>query len=86
MASRMVNPMLWDGDNVQRAYCNAHVHPLRERLPAIGPGMCRRPTTQQTEVVSPVSPYLDPVFLQYLLAGVQFAIGDLPGETTPSAE
>jgi hypothetical protein len=30
--------------------------------------------------------YLDPVFLQYLLAGVQFAIGDLPGETTPSAE
>ncbi len=30
--------------------------------------------------------YLDAVFLQYLLAGVQFAIGDLPGETTPSAE
>lgn len=30
--------------------------------------------------------YLDPVILQYLLAGVQFAIGDLPGEATPSAE
>jgi type 1 glutamine amidotransferase len=28
--------------------------------------------------------YLDPVFLRYMLAGVQFAVGDLPGDTTPS--
>ena len=27
---------------------------------------------------------LDPAFLAYLLSGVQFAIGDLPGETSPS--
>jgi len=30
--------------------------------------------------------YLNPVFLRYLLAGIQFAIGDLPGDTTPSAK
>jgi type 1 glutamine amidotransferase len=29
--------------------------------------------------------YSDPRFLQYLLAGIQFAIGDLPADTTPSA-
>ncbi|HUT37496.1 MAG TPA: ThuA domain-containing protein [Planctomycetota bacterium] len=28
--------------------------------------------------------YLNPAFLRYLLAGIQFAIGDLPGDTTPS--
>jgi len=29
--------------------------------------------------------YLNPLFLRYLLAGMQFAIGDLPAETAPSA-
>jgi type 1 glutamine amidotransferase len=28
--------------------------------------------------------YSSPLFLRYLLAGIQFAIGDLPGDTTPS--
>jgi len=28
--------------------------------------------------------YLDAAFLRYLLAGIQFAIGDLPADTTPS--
>jgi len=28
--------------------------------------------------------YSSPLFLQYLLAGIQFALGDLPGDTTPS--
>ena len=31
-----------------------------------------------------IKTYLDPLFLRYLLAGIQFAIGDLPGDTTPS--
>jgi type 1 glutamine amidotransferase len=30
------------------------------------------------------APYSSPLFLQYLLAGIQFAIGDLPADTTPS--
>jgi type 1 glutamine amidotransferase len=30
------------------------------------------------------APYSNPLFLQYLLAGIQFALGDLPGDTTPS--
>lgn len=30
--------------------------------------------------------YFNPVFLRYLLAGTQFAVGDLPGDTTPSGE
>jgi type 1 glutamine amidotransferase len=30
--------------------------------------------------------YWNPFFLKHLLAGVQFAIGDLPGETAPSAK
>jgi type 1 glutamine amidotransferase len=30
--------------------------------------------------------YWNPLFLRHVLAGVQFAIGDLEGETTPSAE
>jgi len=30
------------------------------------------------------TPYLHPLFHRYLLAGIQFALGDLPGETTPS--
>lgn len=30
--------------------------------------------------------YWNPVFLKHLLAGIQFAIGDLPGETAPSAK
>ncbi len=30
--------------------------------------------------------YWNPVFLRHLLAGVQFAIGDLPGETAPGSE
>ncbi|MCY3022112.1 MAG: ThuA domain-containing protein [Planctomycetota bacterium] len=30
--------------------------------------------------------YWNPLFLRHLLAGVQFAIGDLPGETAPSAQ
>jgi type 1 glutamine amidotransferase len=29
--------------------------------------------------------HFHPGFLRYLLAGIQFAIGDLPGDTTPSA-
>jgi uncharacterized protein len=29
-------------------------------------------------------PYSNPLFLQYLLAGIQFALGDLPADTTPS--
>jgi type 1 glutamine amidotransferase len=29
-------------------------------------------------------PYLAPLFPQYLLAGIQFANGDLPADTTPS--
>lgn len=28
--------------------------------------------------------YLDPAFMAYLLSGIQFAVGDLPGETSPS--
>ena len=32
------------------------------------------------------SPYSSPLFLQYLLAGIQFALGDLPGDTTPSTK
>lgn len=31
-------------------------------------------------------PYSNPLFLRYLLAGIQFATGDLPGDTTPSAK
>ncbi len=30
--------------------------------------------------------YANPTFLRHILAGIQFAIGDLPGETTPNAE
>ena len=30
------------------------------------------------------APYSHPLFLRYLLAGIQFALGDLPGDTTPS--
>lgn len=30
------------------------------------------------------APYSNPLFLRYLLAGIQFAAGDLPGDTTPS--
>ena len=30
--------------------------------------------------------YANPMFLHHLLAGIQFAIGDLPGETAPNAE
>lgn len=30
--------------------------------------------------------YLDPLFLRHLLAGIQFVIGDLPGETAPSVK
>ncbi len=30
------------------------------------------------------APYSSPLFLRYLLAGIQFAIGDLPGDMTPS--
>ena len=30
------------------------------------------------------APYSSPLFLRYLLAGIQFALGDLPGDTTPS--
>jgi len=30
------------------------------------------------------APYSNPLFLRYLLAGIQFALGDLPGDTTPS--
>jgi len=29
-------------------------------------------------------PYFIPLFQRYLLAGIQFALGDLPGDTTPS--
>jgi type 1 glutamine amidotransferase len=32
------------------------------------------------------SVYWNPVFLQHLLAGIQFALGDLPGETAPADE
>lgn len=32
------------------------------------------------------APYSSPLFLRYLLAGIQFAIGDLPCDTTPSAK
>jgi len=31
-----------------------------------------------------IKTYLDPLFLHYLLSGIQFATGDLPGDTTPS--
>lgn len=31
-------------------------------------------------------PYSNPRFLQYLLAGIQFALGDLPADTTPSEQ
>jgi len=30
--------------------------------------------------------YWDPLFLKHLLAGIQFAIGDLPGETAPNGK
>jgi len=30
------------------------------------------------------APYSSPLFMRYLLAGIQFAIGDLAGDTTPS--
>jgi len=30
------------------------------------------------------APYSSPLFLRYLLGGIQFATGDLPGDTTPS--
>jgi type 1 glutamine amidotransferase len=30
------------------------------------------------------TPYFSPLFLRYLLAGIQFAAGDLPGDMTPS--
>lgn len=30
------------------------------------------------------APYSSPLFMRYLLAGIQFALGDLPGDTTPS--
>ena len=30
--------------------------------------------------------YANPTFLRHLLAGIQFAIGDLPGDTAPNAE
>jgi type 1 glutamine amidotransferase len=30
------------------------------------------------------APYSSPLFLQYLLAGIQFALGDLPADMTPS--
>lgn len=32
------------------------------------------------------APYSNPLFLQYLLAGIQFATGDLPADTTPSED
>jgi hypothetical protein len=32
------------------------------------------------------STYLDPTFLRHVLAGIQFALGDLPADATPSAE
>jgi hypothetical protein len=32
------------------------------------------------------APYSSPLFLRYLLAGIQFAIGDLPCDATPSAK
>ncbi len=32
------------------------------------------------------APYSSPLFLQYLLAGIQFATGDLPADTTPSED
>ena len=32
------------------------------------------------------APYSSPLFMRYLLAGIQFAIGDLPADTTPSAK
>ena len=31
-----------------------------------------------------VETYWNPLFLQHILAGVQFAIGDLEGDTTPA--
>ena len=30
------------------------------------------------------APYSNPLFLQYLLAAIQFALGDLDGDVTPS--
>ncbi|HPD13492.1 MAG TPA: ThuA domain-containing protein [Planctomycetota bacterium] len=30
------------------------------------------------------APYSNPLFMRYLLGGIQFALGDLPGDTTPS--
>ena len=30
------------------------------------------------------APYSNPLFLRYLLGGIQFAAGDLPADTTPS--
>ena len=34
--------------------------------------------------IGPAATYWNPVFLKHLLAGIQFAIGDLPGETAPN--
>ena len=40
------------------------------------------PRHEESPAVKTIS--LSPLFHRYLLAGIQFALGDLPGDTTPS--